>query len=75
MPTYEYRCRACGETFELRRSMAESDAAATCPSGHEDTTRLLSVFAAVGSATASGPAPSAGPSAGPCGGGCACYPA
>ena len=54
--------------------MAESDDAATCPSGHDDTTRLLSVFAAVGSATASGPAPSAGPPAGSCGGGCACYP-
>ena len=77
MPTYEYRCRACGETFELRRSMAESDDAATCPSGHDDTSRLLSVFAAVGSASASGasgPSPSAGPPAGPCGGGCACYP-
>ena len=74
MPTYEYRCRACGETFELRRSMAESDAPASCPSGHDDTTRLLSVFASVGSGSASGPAPSAGPPAGVCGGGCACYP-
>lgn len=72
MPTYEYRCRSCGDTFELRRSMAESDAPASCPAGHDDTTRLLSVFASVGSATA--PAPSAGPPAGPCGGGCACYP-
>ncbi|MCB1003199.1 MAG: zinc ribbon domain-containing protein [Acidimicrobiales bacterium] len=74
MPTYEYRCRACGDTFELRRAMAAADEPAPCPAGHDDTTRLLSVFASVGSATAAGPSPSAGPPAGPCGGGCACYP-
>lgn len=78
MPTYEYRCRACGESFELRRSMAESDDPATCSAGHTDTTRLLSVFAAVGSASAGSSAAAradaAGPPAGGCGGGCACYP-
>ncbi|MGH3192072.1 MAG: FmdB family zinc ribbon protein, partial [Streptosporangiaceae bacterium] len=26
MPRYEYRCRACGDTFELNRPMAESSA-------------------------------------------------
>jgi putative FmdB family regulatory protein len=71
MPTYEYRCRACDTRFELRRPMAESDAPAACPEGHDDAVRLLSVFAAVGSAS-----PSAGAAAapGPCGGACACYP-
>lgn len=76
MPRYEYRCRTCDDTFELRRPMSESDAPATCPAGHAETTRLLSVFAAVG-ASSSGSAPSpalAGPPAGPCGGSCACYP-
>lgn len=73
MATYEYRCRACGTTFELRRPMADSDAPATCPAGHDDTTRLLSVFASVGGASAAtapvAPAPSRG---GCCGGACGC---
>jgi putative FmdB family regulatory protein len=68
--TYEYRCRACGATFEERRAMAEADAPATCPVGHADTTRLLSVFASTGGATA-GPAPSMG-GGGCCGGACGC---
>ena len=32
--TYEFRCRACGATFEERRPMAEADRPATCPDGH-----------------------------------------
>lgn len=67
MATYEYRCRACGATFEQRRSMTEADVAATCPDGHTDTTRLLSVFAATGRA---GDAPATG--GGCCGGACGC---
>jgi hypothetical protein len=47
--------------------MAEASEPATCPDGHPGAVRLLSAFAAVGSAPA--PAP-----AGPCGGSCACYP-
>ena len=30
MPRYEYRCRSCGDTFELSRPMAESSAPAAC---------------------------------------------
>ena len=75
MATYEFRCRACGATFEERRAMAEADRPATCPDGHTDTTRLLSVFASVSSGGASGaPAPTA-PSMGGggcCGGACGC---
>ncbi|MFD5697415.1 FmdB family zinc ribbon protein [Streptomyces lasiicapitis] len=67
MPRYEYRCRPCGTTFELSRPMAESAAPATCPSGHEDTVKLLSTVA-VGGASAA-PA-SAGGGGGCCGGGC-----
>ena len=75
MATYEYRCRTCETRFELRRPMAEADAPAPCPSGHEDAVRLLSVFAAVGASSSAGPArPSGSPSPGPCGGACACYP-
>jgi putative FmdB family regulatory protein len=73
MPRYEYRCRTCDDVFELRRPMSESDAAATCPDGHADTVRLLSVFASVGASSPGvAPAAPAGPPAGGCGAGCAC---
>ncbi|MFG2426805.1 zinc ribbon domain-containing protein [Streptomyces sp. NPDC048590] len=68
MPRYEYRCRPCGETFELSRPMAESSDPASCPAGHEDTVKLLSAVAVGGSASGGGsPAPAGG---GCCGGGC-----
>jgi putative FmdB family regulatory protein len=70
MPVYEFRCRTCDTTFEARRPMAESNAAATCPDGHGDTVRLLSVFAAVGAAPASAPASGGGT---PCGAHCGCH--
>ena len=47
--------------------MAEADHPATCPDGHGDTTRLLSVFASTGGAS---PAPMGG--GGCCGGACGC---
>ncbi|MEU8545679.1 FmdB family zinc ribbon protein [Streptomyces roseoverticillatus] len=69
MPRYEYRCRSCGDTFELSRPMAESSAPATCPAGHEDTVKLLSAVAVTGGSGASAaPAPQGG--GGCCGGGC-----
>ncbi|MEU4272232.1 zinc ribbon domain-containing protein [Streptomyces sp. NPDC026092] len=67
MPRYEYRCRSCGDTFELNRPMAESSAPASCPAGHEDTVKLLSAVAVGGTAQA---APSQGGGGGCCGGGC-----
>ncbi|MFE4689068.1 zinc ribbon domain-containing protein [Streptomyces sp. NPDC056749] len=72
MPRYEYRCRPCGETFELSRPMAESSDPASCPSGHEDTVKLLSTVAVGGSASSAAPAPSSGGGGGGgcCGGGC-----
>jgi putative FmdB family regulatory protein len=33
MPRYEYRCRACGDTFEVNRPMASSGDLASCPRG------------------------------------------
>ncbi|NED83742.1 zinc ribbon domain-containing protein [Streptomyces sp. SID11233] len=70
MPRYEYRCRSCGHTFELRRPMAQSSAPASCPAGHEDTVKLLSTVAVGGSAS-SEPAPPGGSGGGGCcGGGC-----
>ncbi|WP_189859760.1 FmdB family zinc ribbon protein [Streptomyces poonensis] len=74
MPRYEYRCRTCGDTFELSRPMAESAAPADCPSGHTDTVKLLSTVAVGGSASgpaaASRPAGGGGGGGGCCGGGC-----
>ncbi|MFF4405879.1 zinc ribbon domain-containing protein [Streptomyces sp. NPDC001262] len=68
MPRYEYRCKACGDTFELTRPMAESSDPAVCPAGHGDTVKLLSTVAVTGSA---GPAPQGGGGGGGCcGGGC-----
>ncbi|MFF3684475.1 zinc ribbon domain-containing protein [Streptomyces sp. NPDC002187] len=70
MPRYEFRCRTCGDTFEVNRPMAESSAPASCPAGHDDTVKLLSAVAVGG--TKSAPAPSAGGGGGGgcCGGGC-----
>ncbi|MEU7277439.1 zinc ribbon domain-containing protein [Streptomyces sp. NPDC045431] len=73
MPRYEYRCRSCGDTFELSRPMAESSAPAACPAGHDDTVKLLSTVAVGGVASkGAAPAPAAGGGGGGgcCGGGC-----
>ncbi|HEV3169708.1 MAG TPA: zinc ribbon domain-containing protein [Actinocrinis sp.] len=70
MPRYEYRCRACGETFEKTRPMAESSAPIACPSGHDDTVKLFSMVAVSTGAvsTAAKATPQSG--GGCCGGGC-----
>jgi putative FmdB family regulatory protein len=77
MPRYEYRCRACGDTFEVSRPMQESAAPTRCPGGHDDTVKLLSTVAvggraAGGGAAASGPAAGQGAGGGCCGGACGC---
>jgi putative FmdB family regulatory protein len=74
MPRYEFRCRACGDTFEINRPMAQAAAPALCPQGHDDTVKLLSTVAvtgrgAQGRAAGGGSAPAGG---GCCGGGCGC---
>ncbi len=72
MPRYEYRCRACGDTFEVNRPMAASSDATTCPQGHDDTVKLLSTVAIMGGRSAGGTAPAPRPAGGGacCGGGC-----
>jgi putative FmdB family regulatory protein len=70
VPRYEYRCRACGDTFELNRPMSESSAPCTCPQGHDDTVKLLSTVA-VGGLAGRSPSP-AGGGGGCCGGACGC---
>jgi putative FmdB family regulatory protein len=73
MPRYEYRCRACGETFVLSRAMRESGQPAPCPAGHDDTVKLLSTVALTGrSGGGSGVAAAPAGGGGCCGGGCGC---
>jgi putative FmdB family regulatory protein len=69
MPRYDYRCRACGDTFEATRPMAEASAPAICPQGHDDTVKLLSTVALGGRASG---APAGGGGGGCCGGACGC---
>jgi putative FmdB family regulatory protein len=69
MPRYEYRCRACGDTFEKTRPMSESAAPCPCPQGHDDTVRLLSTISVGGRA---GSEPGNGSAGGCCGGACGC---
>jgi putative FmdB family regulatory protein len=66
MPRYDFRCRACGDTFEVNRPMRDATAPAPCPQGHDDTVKLLSTIAVTGR----GGAAPAGPPAGVAGGGC-----
>ena len=75
MALYEYVCRNCDLSFELRRAMADADSSVTCPRGHTDVRRKLSMFASVGVSATSGPAPVASassPGGGCCGGACGC---
>ncbi|MFZ9930649.1 MAG: FmdB family zinc ribbon protein [Ilumatobacteraceae bacterium] len=73
MPLYEFRCRTCESTFEVRRPMAEASDPAICPEGHEGAVRLLSVFASVGATSGTSSAPAPPPRAGGgCGSGCGC---
>ncbi|MGC4896588.1 FmdB family zinc ribbon protein [Micromonospora sp. DT31] len=71
MPRYEFRCRSCGDTFEVNRPMAEADRPAPCPQGHADTVKLLSTVALTGrgGAASTGGIPTGG---GCCGGACGC---
>ncbi|GAA3879659.1 hypothetical protein GCM10022243_50400 [Saccharothrix violaceirubra] len=65
MPTYEFRCKTCGSTFDVNRPLAESSAPASCPEGHDDTVKLLSMAGLAGKTTGGGQG-----GGGCCGGGC-----
>ena len=70
MPRYDYRCRSCGDTFEVTRSITATSTAVECPRGHNDTVKLLSTIALTGSTPAvSAPRTGGG---GCCGGACGC---
>ncbi|HKX71229.1 MAG TPA: zinc ribbon domain-containing protein [Acidimicrobiales bacterium] len=71
MPLYDFRCRTCGDTYEVRRTMAEAEDPAPCPQGHRDTVRLLPLVSVGGRAAASRSLASPSrASAMPAGGGC-----
>jgi putative FmdB family regulatory protein len=69
MPRYEFRCRACGDTFEVERPMRAAGEPADCPRGHHDTVKLLSTVSLSGRSASAGPPIGGG---GCCGGGCGC---
>jgi len=74
MPVYEYRCPDCTHLFEKLVPFSEANRDVSCPTCGTQASKLLSTFAAIG--TAGGSSASAGmqtaPSAGGgcCGGGC-----
>jgi putative FmdB family regulatory protein len=73
MPRYDYRCRACGDTFEVSRSMRDAAAPTPCPQGHADTVKLLSTVAVTARRGGSIPSvPDGGGGGGCCGGACGC---
>ncbi len=46
MPVYEYECKSCGEKFERKRGIAESDSKVKCPKcGAKEPRRVFSAFA------------------------------
>jgi putative FmdB family regulatory protein len=70
VPRYEYRCRACGATFEKTRPMAQASEPCLCPEGHDDTVKLLSTVSVGG--LSSGPRSTPPGGGGCCGGACGC---
>ncbi|MFW6150690.1 MAG: FmdB family zinc ribbon protein [Chloroflexota bacterium] len=55
MPIYEYVCRTCGEKFECRRGLNESDEDIRCPHcGALAPDRAFSSFASPGSLAGGG---------------------
>lgn len=72
MPIYEYVCPRCEMKFEKLRPMDEGKLA-QCPTCHEESRRVLSMFTAVSHNSFGGSMPiSGGGCACATGGGCAC---
>jgi len=45
MPSYEYKCKSCGEKFELRKSIAKDDDTIICPKcGSKHIGRVYAFF-------------------------------
>jgi putative FmdB family regulatory protein len=57
LPLYEYRCRGCGERFEVLQRLGASGDDVLCPRcGEERPERVLSTFAAGGAREGAGAA-------------------
>ena len=55
MPRYEFRCRTCASTFEVDRPMSAASDPAPCPTGHDDTVKLLNTVGLGGKARTAQP--------------------
>ena len=45
MPSYEYRCKSCGQKFELRKNISKDDDITICPKcGSKNIGRIYSFF-------------------------------
>lgn len=73
VPTYEFLCRDCGTHFDVQRPMSASSDPASCPDGHADTIKLLSILAVAGRSGGGSAGGAGAPSGGGCcGGACGC---
>ena len=75
MPIYEYKCDACGGSYEQIRRMADADRDLECPSckSHE-VNRSLSSFATTSGSAERAPMGGGGCGMGACGGGRCAFP-
>jgi len=49
MPIYEYKCENCGEKFEARRNIGDSDTELKCPKcGKREPRSIFSTFSCGG---------------------------
>lgn len=63
MPLYEYRCQACGDTFETIRGLNDKDADVECPGcGEKKAEKLISACCTVKGASSGSAASSCGSS-------------
>jgi putative FmdB family regulatory protein len=71
MPIYEYRCRDCGDRFELLQKMGDNGGGVGCPAcGGAEVERQLSTFATTSAGADPEPAFGSCASGSCCGGAC-----
>jgi putative FmdB family regulatory protein len=74
MPLYEYYCAECQTKFDARRPMSEADAVIECKHCHSPrTSRVISLFATIGSTKSNGQTMAESFGGGCCGGSCGCH--
>ena len=58
MPVYEYKCKSCGEKFEVRCSLQDQEKEPKCPKcGSHDTQRVFGSFGSTSSTSSCGSEP------------------